>query len=175
MKKNRLMSIAILAVIPIVYGALSRPAGAGTKEPILPFRSEGKEMFQTIQNLLEKQQYEKAWQQLAQMEKTAETAGCLDEYRYLAGMALLGRGETADAGLAFMKVVVFHRESARYGMALYRLAEVHERLDRFDVAYALYGEVSQLPSSVANSQPRGRAAERLEKLKLARENRLLNF
>jgi len=71
--------------------------------------------------------------------------------------------------------VVFHPESACYGMAMYRLAEVHERLDRFDVAYALYGEVSQLPSRVANSQPRGRAAERLEKLKLARETGVLHF
>ncbi|OPZ94302.1 MAG: hypothetical protein BWY71_02405 [Planctomycetes bacterium ADurb.Bin412] len=175
MKKIRLIGIALFAGILILYGGIIRQSGASVKEPILPFRSEGNERFRAIQDLLNQGQYEKAWQQLAPMETAAAAAGCLDEYRYLSGMALLGRGQTADAGLAFMKVVVFHKESVRYGMALYRLAEVHERLERYDVAYALYKEVNELPSSVANSQPRGRAAERLEKLKLARENRLLNF
>lgn len=175
MKKIRLISIALFAGILILYGGITRQSGASGKEPIVPFRREGNQRFRAIQDLLNQGQYEKAWQQLAPMETAAAAAGCLDEYRYLSGMALLGRGQTADAGLAFMKVVVFHPESARYGMALYRLAEVHERLDRFDVAYALYGEVSQLPSSMANSQPRGRAAERLEKLKLARETGVLHF
>jgi hypothetical protein len=84
-------------------------------------------------------------------------------------------GDTCGAGLQFMKIVVFHKKSDRYGMALYRLAEVHEQLDRYDIAYDLYTEVNKLPSTVANSQPRGRAVERLQKIKLAKENRLTNF
>ncbi len=49
-------------------------------------------------------------------------------------------------------------------MALYRVAQVHERIGRVDVAMAVYDEACRLPSTVYNSQPRGRATTRKNSL-----------
>lgn len=87
-----------------------------------------------------------------------------DTYWYLRGVALMGMGDNTAAGLSFMRVVVYYNNSKLRGMALYRLAWVHEQIDRLDIAIALYREVSFLPSTIYYSQPRGRGAQRLKEL-----------
>ena len=93
------------------------------------------------------------------------------EYWYWRGLALLGLEDDLGGGLCFMRAVLAEEQGTFWAMALYRVAQVHERLGRFDIALSLYQQLGALPSSLYNSQPRGRAVRRLRALgRLSRDD-----
>jgi len=76
-----------------------------------------------------------------------------------------------DAGLSLMEIITFHPKSPYYGAALYRLANLYENRmannvpSRLMMAHTIYKKISKLPSTVYNSEPRGRSRTKLIALK----------
>ena len=54
----------------------------------------------------------------------------------------MGRNDYTAAGLSFMRIAVFYPETPWNAKALFRVAEIHERLERLDIACDLYRRVS---------------------------------
>lgn len=115
--------------------------------------------LEAVGQRLETGDYEAAEQLWAGLDPNA--VGSASEYWFARGEVLFGQGDHAGAGLAYVRVVVYYGQSDVFGHALYRLGLIHEHLRRLDIAVRLYRQVSDLPSRVAYSEPRGQARERL--------------
>ena len=156
--------------IPAAPSRTTAQPPRGKLPPIEPFRHQSAHAFADITELLKKRQYRLALEQIERTQTDRRTPADRSQHHYFHGMALLYMGDYTAAGLSFMRVIVFYPDSACYGMALYRTAQVHERIRRLDIALSLYRRADRLPSAVYNSQPRVRAAQRLAHIDLAQRN-----
>ncbi len=155
-----------LANKPLFYETqMSKPYW--NAQPIRPFNLKFDSQLKIATQLLKKKDYLNVVKQLEKLKSKLRTNELKAQWHYLSGMAHMGLGDFALAGLHFVRIELFYPESSCYGLALYRLAQVHERLDRHDLAGKLYVQTSQLPSSVNNSPARGRASRFLQKFELA--------
>jgi len=136
--------------------------------PIKPFEFRRTETFAEVIELVAAAKFRQAFTMLERMEFSPNNDDDAAEYWYWHGMALMGLQDYDAAGISFMRIVVFHDRSLRYAMTLYRLAEVHERLNRYDVSGSLYRRIIRLPSSVYVSESRVRAERRLYQLESIR-------
>jgi len=161
-----LLMIALLSIrtdIAAAPGGLSEADGPLDR----PFRLQMLPRFSEAFAALRAGDYATTLDRLEAQADDLATAEEHAQHRYLQGMALLGLGRIKPAGLAFIRIIALHPHTASHGFALFRLAQIHVELDRYDVSVELYREIQQLPSGAYTTEPRARAAARLRQFELA--------